>query len=83
MIFLQRAKFLFKRGDELDEIIQAEAREEKRKAIEATMHNLNLCKKHKQEHNHSEFAENNCDHCNMIAEIEDLNWQLKVAREND
>lgn len=79
MIFLKRAKFLFKRGDELDEIIQAEDREEKRKAIEATMHNLNLCKKHKQEHNHSEFAESNCDHCNMLLEIDSLKSRLKIA----
>ena len=40
----------------------------------------NLCKKHKQEQNQSEFAEENCDICRLQAEVQQLKKNLGALR---
>ena len=65
MTLFKRLKLLFTYDPELDQLLE-QMRTEAIKAHQAeTRYNLNLCKRHKQEVNQSEYSEQNCDHCKL------------------
>lgn len=68
MVLLQKIKILFLYGPELEEIVNKLKKEKAEMLWESRKNNLNLCYKHRQEHNHSHYSEQNCDYCNLLKE---------------
>lgn len=63
--FLKRLKYVLFAGDALDALIKQEQRKIEDAEREANRHRLQLCFKHRQEPNHSDYGENNCDYCRL------------------
>ena len=63
--FFRRLWYVFTATKELDALVEAE-----RKRIEAIeredqRYRLDLCHKHRQEPNHSDYSERNCNYCQL------------------
>lgn len=70
---IKRFRFIMAYSAEIDELLK-EQLDERRRAKENAereerRHMLNLCYKHRQEPNHSHFAEHNCDYCKALAKL--------------
>jgi hypothetical protein len=68
MTLIARLKLVFKYGPELDGMLEMERRRKADIEFEARKNHLHLCPKHKQECNHSHYAEHNCDYCKLLEE---------------
>jgi hypothetical protein len=69
MSILSKIKLLFTYGPELEEMVKKARKEQEERISFERMHNLKLCRKHRQESPHSEYAESNCDYCKLLHEL--------------
>jgi hypothetical protein len=63
--FLRRLKYLFLAPAELDALIAKEKKLQQEAEYEDNRYILNLCHKHRQEPNHSDYRESNCHYCQL------------------
>lgn len=61
---------VFKYGPELEALPDEKRQKRELAEWEATRHNLRLCYKHRQERNHSQYNEQNCDYCKLLKKVE-------------
>lgn len=67
--FIKRLWLALTYGPELEEVLIIRRREAEGKRREDDQHRLHLCYRHRQERNHSHYAEHNCDHCKVLAKL--------------
>ena len=78
--FLRRLKYLFLAPAELDALIAKEVKLKQEAEYEDNRYRLNLCHKHRQEPNHSDYSESNCHYCQLQNHSA---WQHEQMMERD
>jgi hypothetical protein len=67
-------------GDTIDDLIREAVAERNEQERLDNIHRLHLCRKHRQEANYAEYAEANCNHCQALNYINDLNKEHVECR---
>lgn len=63
---IKRIVYLLQSGPAIDRLIEAEENRIADEYRKDNRYRLNLCRKHRQEQNHSEYSESNCHHCQLL-----------------
>jgi len=64
--FIAKIRFAYEYGSEIQKQFDREREEKASAEWRERQHQLNLCRKHQQESNHSHHADSNCDYCNAL-----------------
>lgn len=78
--FFTRLWWAITANEDFEKEVIARKREREDKERESRRYNLDLCYKHRQEHNHSHFSEKNCDYCKLLKERDRLEAELLTRR---
>ncbi len=85
--FAKRFMYLMKSGAALDRLIKAEEYKAADEYRKDNMYRLALCRKHRQEANHSEYSEHHCCYCQAQKHIKeqsnDITYLSNQLRDHD
>lgn len=69
MKLLKRLIFIFTYGPEIDEVMVERRKANEEAERKKRQHHLQLCVKHQPVSPGSHYAEHNCDHCKLLAKL--------------